>query len=143
VLFAVTALSLFAQTNKKDSLHYPLRDNRLPYQQPSTYKGLQVPPPANLTRTLEYDPVRNEYVFKEKIGKLDFSTPYSMSQKEYQQYELQSTIRQNWNEKAKSGKKSPSPGFNPNLNIGLEYQYDQYRTPRVGRTYLRRKHLKN
>lgn len=30
------------------------------------------------------------------------------------------SIRQNWNEKAKSGKKSPSPGFNPNLNIGLE-----------------------
>lgn len=117
--FVLAAQSASAQKNDKDSLRYPLKENRLPYQQPSTYQGLQVPPPSNLTKTLEYDPVRNEYVFKEKIGQTDYRTPYTMNQKEYQQYQMKNSVRKNWNEKAKAERSSPTR-TGGGLNLGVE-----------------------
>lgn len=122
LLCAITALTVqtvFAQQNGKDSLRYPLKENRLPYQQPSSYQGLQVPPPSNLSKTLEYDPVRNEYVFREKVGQMDNSLPYSMDSKEYRQYEMRNSVRRNWNEKAKAERSSPTRSGS-GLNLGVE-----------------------
>lgn len=116
---ALTAQSAFAQKNDKDSLRYPLKENRLPYQQPSTYQGLQVPPPSNLTKTLEYDPIRNEYVFREKIGQTENRPPYTLDSKEYRQYEMKNSVRRNWNEKAKAERSSPTR-TGGGLNLGVE-----------------------
>lgn len=116
---ALTAQSAFAQKNDKDSLRYPLKENRLPYQQPSTYQGLQVPPPSNLTKTLEYDPIRNEYVFREKVGQMETRPPYSLDSKEYRQYEMKNSVRRNWNEKTKAERSSPTR-TGGGLNLGVE-----------------------
>jgi cell surface protein SprA len=110
-----------AQVTPKDTskLKFPLTDNRLPYRTSNTAPGIQLKPPSNLYKTIEYDPVTNQYVFKEKIGNYDYSMPYSMDLKEYQQYENKRVVRQNWDDKAKAEQRAGGK-TGSNLNIGIE-----------------------
>jgi hypothetical protein len=91
----------------------------MPYQQPSSV-GLNLKDPPNITKTIEFDPVSKEYVFKEKVGKMDYNVPYALDQKEYSQFDSKNSNRSYWIEKRKFDKGQGSASFMPKLNLGGE-----------------------
>jgi len=101
-------------------LHYKIDDNRLPYQTTENPGGINLKTPSNLTKSIEYDPIRKEYVFKEKLGTIDYRLPYSMTSSEYKQYDLKNSKKIYWTEKRRSDKGEVKTGLIPKLNIGGE-----------------------
>lgn len=112
-----------AATGTKDTvpkLHYKLDDSRYPYQTTENTGGLNLKTPSNLNKSVEYDPITHEYIFKEKIGTTDYRAPYSMTGPEYKQYELKNTKKNYWVEKRKTEKGDTKSSFLPKLNVGGE-----------------------
>jgi hypothetical protein len=101
-------------------LHYKLDDSRYPYQTTENPGGLNLKTPSNLTKTVEYDPITKEYIFKEKIGKVDYREPYSMTTPEFKQYELKNTKKNYWVERRKNDKSQAKSSFIPKLSIGID-----------------------
>jgi len=58
--------------------------------------------PSNIFSDVVYDPETNQYVFREKIGKIEYRRPTYMGFKDYQNYQLKSTIKSYWNDRAKT-----------------------------------------
>jgi cell surface protein SprA len=116
----------FAQTNTakgRDTAsgpRYKLDDTRFPYQTTQDPSGLNFKLPSNINRTVEYDPIQDEYVFKEQAGKLEYREPFSMSPKEYKEYELKTSKKNYWNERRKNDKGEFRSSFIPKLNFGGE-----------------------
>lgn len=111
-------------TGTKDTvpaLHYRYNDSRLPYQPTENPSGLNTKLPSNFKKSVEYDPTTNEYIFREKVGKLDYSLPYTMSIPEYQKYEARNARRSYWAERRKNNKTGGGKSsIIPKLNIGGE-----------------------
>ncbi|GAO45585.1 cell surface protein SprA [Flavihumibacter petaseus] len=67
----------------KDTLVFPLKDRRSdPIQEPSR-NPFDLSDPANLKRTVEYDPVTRQYYIVEKIGNKFYRAPTYMTFEEY------------------------------------------------------------
>ncbi len=120
-----TAVNVYAQEIPADkidstSTRNKLNDNRLPFQPTENPRGVNMKLPSNYTKSVEYDPKLNEYVFKEKIGKLDYSMPYSMNMQEYRQFEAKNAKNSYWIDRRKADKGETSKSFIPKLNIGGE-----------------------
>ena len=85
--------------------------------------GLFLQQPSNLTRDVEYDPVTNRFIFKERVGDLPLNIPFSMELPEFMQHNLEQQKRQNWAESSKnarSGGVQESRGFMPQFSFGGE-----------------------
>ena len=102
------------------ALRYHYNDSRLPYQPTETPAGLNMKMPSNFNKTVEYDPITNEYIIKEKIGQIDYSLPYSMSIGDYQKMEARNARRTNWTTRRKNDKTTSRGSIIPKLNIGGE-----------------------
>jgi cell surface protein SprA len=84
-------------------------------------EGVQLKNPSNVKSEVEYDPVSNSYLFKYKVGSLDYRTPTSMSLKEYSDYEMKQAVHDYWGEKASAGRQSnKSKSFAPSFNVNSE-----------------------
>ncbi len=123
--------TLIAQTASNDALQeyrFPL-EYRFPKLDPNPYLysspggGLFLPPPSNVKTEIVYDPVRKQYIFKEKAGSLEYGTPYSMDTPEFMRYKLKEQKTLNWEEHSKkslSGGSAGSTGFMPQFSLGGE-----------------------
>jgi cell surface protein SprA len=127
LLLGTTLTSIQAQnapsgggTDTVPKLHYKIEDNRYPFQTTENPGGINLKTPSNLTKTIEYDPITKEYVFKEKIGTTDYRRPYSMTSSEYKDFELKNSKSNYWVEKRKGDKGEVRTGLLPKLNIGGE-----------------------
>ena len=74
--------------------------------------------PSNLTSTVEYDPVTNQYVFSQKIGKLIYRYPSSMSYDEYRKYEFDNSIQNYWRQKYSGESFEKQQSIIPQLYVG-------------------------
>lgn len=84
-------------------LQYPFQDNdNYPINnfddEPS---GLDLSPPSNLSSTVEFDPVTGQYIFKQKIGDMDYRRPSSMSISEYIEYDFNKSAQDYFRERAR------------------------------------------
>ena len=101
------ATPLFPQagpTGTPDStgLRYPFRDElRYPFSNSGITSPLYLGNPSNVVQTIVFDPVTNQYVFSEKVGRIDYRPPSSMSVKEYLQYDRQTAVQNYWHEKSR------------------------------------------
>ncbi|MBP6871852.1 MAG: cell surface protein SprA [Bacteroidales bacterium] len=95
----------------------PKQDDYLLYQ-PEDTGGLYLRPPKNFKTEVEYDPSTNQYYFRNKIGDLDYRNPTYMSFDEYQEYELDNTIKQYWRERSSPSSTLTKDGIIPSLYIG-------------------------
>ncbi len=95
-----------------------------PYTYDSPQGGLYLKQPATVKKEIVYDPVRNEYVFKEKAGSYEYMPPYSMRQPDFMKYHLGETKKSNWQQQAKSsyrgGTSSGNTSFIPQISLGGE-----------------------
>ena len=65
--------------------------------QPTSSMDLQ--DPSNITTTVEYQPENGTYVIRTRIGDTDITTPYMLTQEEYNQYAERQIMHQYWQQK--------------------------------------------
>ena len=58
--------------------------------------------PTNIRTEIIYDPETNEYIFQDKAGELDLRNPSSLSFEEYQDRQMQNTLRSYWLERSRA-----------------------------------------
>lgn len=77
-------------------LTYPLRDYPFLNLQTGKRRGFGFDNPSNIKREVVYDPTTKQYIVKEKLGNTLFRPPQYLSFEEYQRYENQLLLRENW-----------------------------------------------
>ena len=74
--------------------------------------------PSNQKKEITYDPTTNTYVFQNKIGTLDHGPAGRLDLKEYQEYDIQKSMKNYWRDRAgMSTSGQTSAGFLPQLRI--------------------------
>ena len=68
---------------KPDTLKYPLRDRRGTAVTDPVRNAIDLKDPANIEKTVEYDPASKEYIVTEKIGSRNYRQPTVMSFNEF------------------------------------------------------------
>lgn len=109
--------------NLPASYHYNYKydDSRLPYQPTENPFGLNLKLPSNYKSIIEYDPGKNEYIFKEKIGTIDYVTPYALSLPDYILLQQETANHDYWRERRRNDKTGTAVNpIIPNLNLGGE-----------------------
>lgn len=103
---------------KKDTskLVYPFQDSKtLQLKQP---RGIILPNPSNIQRSVEFDPISKRYIIREKIGERLYRAPQYLSIEEYQKYENELIKRNYWRELADLPlSEAREPGFIPPVKI--------------------------
>ena len=61
--------------------------------------SLDLSDPSNVTTTVEYQPETGMYVLHTRIGETDVTTPYMLTQEEYNQYAERQIMHQYWQQK--------------------------------------------
>lgn len=114
IAFLLSPLYLLGQSNS-DSLKFPIQNNQDPTR--SSKQSFDLGDPTSLNKTIEYDPVSGNYIFKEKIGSdLDFRTPSMMTLDEYIEYERRKSLQDNWKDKIDE-QTDEKKGFAPSFKI--------------------------
>ena len=95
ILITVTTLvsAIGLCMNPPDSLHFPIKD--------TTTSPLYLKQPSNITKTVEYDAVKNEYKLVTKIGDIVLEER-SLTFEEYQNYDMDQMINNYWQTKTKT-----------------------------------------
>ncbi len=73
--------------------------------------------PANIKRSVTYDPVTKKYIITEKIGNQYYKAPQFLSFKEYQKLEQERIQKQYWNNLVVTGIPAESNGFMPSVVV--------------------------
>ena len=92
-------------------------------QQPDTHQSnLDLKEPSNITHEVEYDPLTGQYTFKHKIGDFEYTTPTTLSQKDYFDYKERQGVMDYWKERRLQTTRSAtqSNSIIPPLYIGGE-----------------------
>src|SRR5690554_1732371 len=85
-------------TSSTDSvrLTYPLRDYPFLNLNSGKRTGFGFDNPSNIKREVIYDPITKQYIIKERLGNTLYRPPQYLSFEEYQRYENQLMLRENW-----------------------------------------------
>jgi cell surface protein SprA len=128
ILMSGTVMPVFTQVTQTSTdttkLTYPFRDvTNFPFSNSGVSSPLYLHNPANVVQSIVYDPVTNQYVFSEKVGRLDFRPPTSMSLKEYLQYDRKTSVQNYWEQKSRE---NVAPSKTPLLgNIKMGESFDK------------------
>lgn len=109
------SLSSYAQNNGDSTqLPYPIQNPIDPTQDHP--QSFDLGNPSSVQKTIEYDPATGKYVFKEKIGDLDYKRGSMMTLDEYIQYQREKAKQNYWKEKIDSQTKEQH-GLIPPIKI--------------------------
>lgn len=113
-----------ADTTRRDTvftLRYPIP---LALGFPTTIQTVQSPlflkDPKNITSTIEYDPLKNDYKFQQKLGDKDLGDPFYLSQSQYQKYDFNRSVKDYWKQRVGGEQFQTQQGLIPKLYIGGE-----------------------
>ena len=124
LLFLLAALMPgFAQQPESNQLIYPIPETQGdPMQQLYNQSPLYLQDPSNITHEVFYDPTTGQYTFKHKIGDFEYTTPTTMSQKDYFNYKNRQGVMEYWRDRRKQNGRSTTDGSSiiPPLYIGGE-----------------------
>ncbi len=114
--------TILPDTSARPSLIYPFSDNEELLFIPADTHGFYMGNPSNLKTEVEYDPETNQYLFRNKIGSLDYRNPSAMSFDEYQDFELRNSLRSYWKERSQSSAgMEGDDGIIPKIYIGGKF----------------------
>jgi cell surface protein SprA len=82
--------------SKKDTLKFPINDEREILNPYTKASGMDLNDPANVQKTIEYDAKDHKYYFLEKVGDTYVRTPTYLSQEEYIRYRAQQDESNYW-----------------------------------------------
>ena len=123
VLFLAVLFPGFAQQRDTTQPVYPIPvDNGDPMQQLYNQSPLYFKDPTNIKHEVIYDPLTGQYTFKNKIGDFEYTTPTTMSQKEYFNYKNRQGIMEFWKERRSQNARSTTDGSSiiPPIYVGGE-----------------------
>ena len=92
-------------------------------QQPDANQpAIHLNEPSNITHEVVYDPLTGQYTFKHKVGDFEYTTPTTMSQKDYFNYKNRQGVLDYWKSRRKQNTKSAkeSNSIIPPLYVGGE-----------------------
>lgn len=115
VFFGANAL---AQTGVADStkLKYPFKDS--PILQLKKPAGFYLPNPANIKRTVEFDPITKQYIIRERVGDRLYRAPQYLSIDQYQRFENEQLKHDYWKTLSDLPvSQARAPGFIPPIVI--------------------------
>jgi len=101
-------------------LPYPLNEETYPFDGIENTGGILLNDPANITTTIEYDPINNEYIFYKKIGDLNYRVPNTMSFEEYLEYDMKNSLKSYFQQRAKASGMDGRKGLIPEIRVGNE-----------------------
>ncbi|WP_291907726.1 cell surface protein SprA [Chitinophaga sp. CB10] len=106
--------------SKKDTLKYPLQDRRGPsITDPAPSKtALDLKDPANINKTVEYDPVTKQYTITEKIGNQYYRNPTYMSFDEFYKMQARQSEQNYWQKRASTLGNLNQKGNGPTMYSG-------------------------
>ncbi len=119
---------LFSQTGNNPAqpdsvkLQYPFKDEiRYPFSNSGVTSPLYLRNPSNVVQTVEFDPVTGQYVFSEKIGRLNFRPASSMTVKEFIDYDRKSSVTNYWHQKSRENLVPQQSPLLANLKMGQTF----------------------
>ncbi len=103
------------------NLPFPFRDKpAFGFPQRNDSINLFLKKPGNIGFQVEFDPVTGEYVFYEKIGKLNYRLPQAMSLKDYVHYDFRQSVEAYWQQRRSLTDIQPGGSLIPRLTIENE-----------------------
>jgi len=84
------------------------------------HSPLYLKDPKNLTSTIDYDPVLNDYKFQQKLGNQDLGYPYFLTPAQYQKYDFTRSVKEYWKQRVGGEQFQSQQGLVPKLYIGGE-----------------------
>lgn len=120
-------ISVFSQTSATSpgdsvKLQYPFTDDiRYPFSNSGVRSPLYLKNPSNISQTVEFDPVTGQYVFSEKIGRINYRPPSSMSIREYMEYERKTSVTDYWHQKSRETITPQQSPLLTNLKMGESF----------------------
>ena len=83
------------------SLRYPFEDRHADkYNEPSGNSPLIMGDPSNITDSVEYDPVENQYNITEHIGNQFYRNPSYLTFEEFREHEFNKSTKEYWKQRA-------------------------------------------
>ena len=76
--------------------------------------------PENIKSSFEYDPDSDEYIYRKKIGDLDYRSPSHLTKDQYWDYKFEQMTREYWRQKASGMEAEGDEGLIPQLKLGGE-----------------------
>lgn len=92
------ALTSTAQ-EQKDSLRFPISENKEADPSESAPASIDLEDPANIEKSVEYDPADGKYYFYEKVGDKHIRNPASMTFEEYMRYQAVKDEKNYWKQR--------------------------------------------
>ena len=92
-------------------------------QQPDYHKSnLDLHEPSNIVHEVVYDPLTGQYTFKHKVGDFEYTTPTTLSQKDYFEYKNRQSVLDYWKSRRQQNSRSAekSNSIIPPLYVGGE-----------------------
>lgn len=99
------------------TLHYPIPQGSTNPNNAGGSSPLYLNNPTNIQNTVTYDPTTNQYIFQNKVGEMNNGIPYYMSLEEYMKYDLQKSMDDYWDSRAKTNAMSGGSSMIPKINI--------------------------
>ena len=100
-------------------LLYPFSEDENPYTEPPG-NGLYLTDPSNIKSDELYDPRSNEYELTRKIGSFNYRNPASLPFGEYQEYDMQRSLRNYWHDRSQTSSGVGRAGIIPQIHVGGE-----------------------
>ena len=69
------------------------------YQDLTEKNPIDLKDPENIKTEIEYDPISSNYIVRTKIGDIEISSPFSLTEEEYKDYTLQQEMQNFWKTK--------------------------------------------
>ncbi|MFZ4705929.1 MAG: cell surface protein SprA [Bacteroidales bacterium] len=98
-------------------LIFPFTDDENPYTEPPD-NGLYLTDPSNVKTDVQYNPLSNEYEFTRKIGNINYRNPASLPFGEYQDYDMNRSLKSYWRDRSKTSSGISRNGIIPQIHIG-------------------------
>ncbi|MFW6290031.1 MAG: cell surface protein SprA, partial [Mariniphaga sp.] len=76
--------------------------------------------PSNINYEIEYDPETGQYIFYEKIGRLNYRLPQTMSLDDYVNYDFQKSVQDYWKQRSRLHEMDQRGSLIPRLTVGGE-----------------------
>jgi cell surface protein SprA len=76
--------------------------------------------PSNINFEIEFDPETGQYIFYEKIGRLNYRLPQTMSLDDYINYDFEKSVRDYWRQRSRIHEMDQRGSLIPQLTVGGE-----------------------